>query len=739
MNMVRSLTSLIAALLLVSSASFAQVGSFQEVSVPTQPTDLYIGPGDYYQGADVFVRFGQQGVRFDLGSNIVQYLKVRVNGGAWTYLHQGGNTQAVTWAASQVAALGGPSVYPVDVNYGGTGTTYSFNLIVVPPAQRAFVSQEPNTYDPRTGTTGTLHHTMLVWQGGASSLDKPLLVVEGIDASNENGPAAYYALGARPTAQLFPRGQAEGADIVILDFGDGGRTLQANAAVARQAIILLRSYASDPNRSLDVAGISMGGVVARYALAEMEEDGVSHRVGTFVSIDAPHRGAVIHGTLQHDIKNRQDPSDWPDALARPAGRQLLVYNAFDTTNPTEHQRFYAELRALNGGYGYPRLTQNVGVSFGTPNPNPNPGQRWARLDVSGPCNVLEYGWPDCDDHNYNVGGDHGQAGSYLPLKVTQLWGRRAWGTVRYELLRYPPVHPTFMPFTSALDMVNGVSAFDQPLIHRPTSATPSFHNIVPDELVEPLLHRLGYELPPPPSVSISGPSTLSTNQYGYWRASTPDPGAGYEYNWEYRTFLPSCGGSLNASTAEPFAELQKSGDPPSPNALPCGEWHSGYGSGVVFRYKSQSSLRLELRVRATGGGASVTSPIKVVCVGDCYGDGPLVPNQASEDVVSASATMASAALKGAAPPVMLEAIYPNPFGAQDGSRAILRYAVPEAGPVRLRVFDTLGREVARLRDETVGAGTHEAVWNAAGLPPGVYVVQLEAGGTTQTQLVTYSR
>ena len=45
--------------------------------------------------------------------------------------------------------------------------------------------------------------------------------------------------------------------------------------------------------------------------------------------------------------------------------------------------------------------------------------------------------------------------------------------------------------------------------------------------------------------------------------------------------------------------------------------------------------------------------------------------------------------------------------------------------MRLTVYDVLGREVAVLVDERLPAGRHEAVFEASGLPSGVYVYQLQ--------------
>ncbi len=77
----------------------------------------------------------------------------------------------------------------------------------------------------------------------------------------------------------------------------------------------------------------------------------------------------------------------------------------------------------------------------------------------------------------------------------------------------------------------------------------------------------------------------------------------------------------------------------------------------------------------------------------------------------------------------LEPPYPNPFR----TTALLRYHLPEAGPVRLRIYDLLGREVATLVNEPQPAGTHTAHLNAGGWASGLYLCVLEAGGQRRVQ------
>jgi len=56
----------------------------------------------------------------------------------------------------------------------------------------------------------------------------------------------------------------------------------------------------------------------------------------------------------------------------------------------------------------------------------------------------------------------------------------------------------------------------------------------------------------------------------------------------------------------------------------------------------------------------------------------------------------------------------------------IRYDVKETGIVSLKVFDLLGREVATLVNGKILAGSHTIVWDAAGLPSGMYLCRMEA-------------
>lgn len=80
--------------------------------------------------------------------------------------------------------------------------------------------------------------------------------------------------------------------------------------------------------------------------------------------------------------------------------------------------------------------------------------------------------------------------------------------------------------------------------------------------------------------------------------------------------------------------------------------------------------------------------------------------------------------------------YPNPFN----STTKLKFSLPNAAPVRLRVFDLLGREVLpAMEGERYDAGEHEMEIDASGLASGVYVVSLQAGGLHRTAKLLLAR
>ncbi len=78
---------------------------------------------------------------------------------------------------------------------------------------------------------------------------------------------------------------------------------------------------------------------------------------------------------------------------------------------------------------------------------------------------------------------------------------------------------------------------------------------------------------------------------------------------------------------------------------------------------------------------------------------------------------------------------PNPFGATTR----IRFGLPRPGPVRLALYDVLGREVLRVLDDERAAGWHEVTVDAGALAAGVYVYRLETGQAVKTRTLVVLR
>lgn len=75
---------------------------------------------------------------------------------------------------------------------------------------------------------------------------------------------------------------------------------------------------------------------------------------------------------------------------------------------------------------------------------------------------------------------------------------------------------------------------------------------------------------------------------------------------------------------------------------------------------------------------------------------------------------------------VLEQNYPNPFNPL----TVIKYQVPEASMVSIKVFDVLGKETATLVNEQKDAGSYQVEFNAANFASGIYFYQMTAGNFT---------
>ena len=118
---------------------------------------------------------------------------------------------------------------------------------------------------------------------GRREVVNPVILVEGFPG----GHPCDYLYELLNASGMVDALQGAGYDVIIVGLANGLTQIQRNAQVLVECIREARKRTPQP---LVVGGVSMGGLVSRYALAWMEKQGEDHGTRTYLSIDAPHRG-----------------------------------------------------------------------------------------------------------------------------------------------------------------------------------------------------------------------------------------------------------------------------------------------------------------------------------------------------------------------------------------------------------------------------------------------------------------
>ncbi len=73
--------------------------------------------------------------------------------------------------------------------------------------------------------------------------------------------------------------------------------------------------------------------------------------------------------------------------------------------------------------------------------------------------------------------------------------------------------------------------------------------------------------------------------------------------------------------------------------------------------------------------------------------------------------------------------YPNPFNPS----TTIRFSIPKNEYVTIKIYNTLGQEVAQLISKEMNAGTYSVNWNAANYAGGIYYFNIIAGEFKETK------
>jgi hypothetical protein len=162
---------------------------------------------------------------------------------------------------------------------------------------------------------------------GHATIVDPVVVPEGFDIDNTmNADELFTLLDQQGLADSLA---ARGMDVIVLNFADATDDLRRNA----QVLITLEQQVEaglPPGRSVAMVGPSMGGLLARYALAWLETHGIGHHVRALFSFDGPHGGANIPLGVQHWVdffaNQSSDAAFLRDRLNTAGARQMLLFH-----------------------------------------------------------------------------------------------------------------------------------------------------------------------------------------------------------------------------------------------------------------------------------------------------------------------------------------------------------------------------------------------------------------------------
>ncbi len=467
-------------------------GSFGDPSsTPADPDFYQWGEiGNIIQGVNIFLPPTEirplyvQTNNFLLAFNSLQsssfILKLDVNydDNGWETIYDDGPIQSVGWETppAYFQSLGH---HNLKVKYWTVDPTSPFlreyEVFAIPSSQQ--FHRDNTHHSPDSTGIFTTGNTLTYWNNPIEPNAKPFLVVEGFDPSNSSYAEFYVSRGEYLIDKLFE----EGYHVYVLNNNLGSQNIANNAAVAASAI----TYISDLNGGAEVfvAGISMGGLIARYAITLAENDSTPLPVSAFASFDSPQQGAVIDRYFQdfahYPFGNSgicKKEIDVP-GLNNIAAKQMLLYNTYDPTG-MERTAFMATLDSMNNGNGYPTSIPTIGISFSNGMPNPNIDQDWVNLDYNG---VLGSGICSTKD-TFVVEEEWAQPGSLLPLSITnQDPLHPLGGTFTQSRLS----NPTFIPKNSALDIVNGKSRFCFDI--STNDSIQYFHDQIPEDVIDALI------------------------------------------------------------------------------------------------------------------------------------------------------------------------------------------------------------------------------------------------------------
>lgn len=162
---------------------------------------------------------------------------------------------------------------------------------------------------------------------GNTQITRPFIIAEGLDTGNFTAPEDFGGertmedflqdvtfaganLGTLIDAENFDHDY----DLIYIDWVRGMADMRSNSRVLEEVLEWVndqKALSGNPQQNV-LLGQSMGGVIGRYTLANMEQQGATHDVRLFIAHDSPMQGANTPLAFQHfSIHMKQEYTNTP--------------------------------------------------------------------------------------------------------------------------------------------------------------------------------------------------------------------------------------------------------------------------------------------------------------------------------------------------------------------------------------------------------------------------------------------
>ena len=265
------------------------------------------------------------------------------------------------------------------------GLYVSENKIVLAPPVPVPVPD----YGPKIYTSSGIDAVYGIWYrcNHNSKIHKPILIVSGFDpndknriGSEESGNDKVFLYHVANKDGFLDRLRELGYDIIIYRSANSTKSIIPNAMNLVNFIKTKINDVKTSDNELIVIGVSMGGLVCRYALTYMEQPSntYDHKTKLFISMDSPQNGANVPLGFQYMAKYLNIDVDGKiemlkkavdDMLDSDAAKEMLIYHHTNTSNltarcATNRTTFLNNLSFIGN---FPKKCTTMALSMGSGN------------------------------------------------------------------------------------------------------------------------------------------------------------------------------------------------------------------------------------------------------------------------------------------------------------------------------------------------------------------------------------